>query len=54
MEDTVTIPIGEYEDLLWASRFLSALQVAGVDNWQGYDEANILYNAMYPANPEDL
>lgn len=38
-EKMVTITEAEHEKLLEDSRFLCALQNAGVDNWDGYEEA---------------
>lgn len=38
-EKTITITIEEYDELLEDSRFLCALQGAGVDNWNGYENA---------------
>ena len=38
-EKTVTISKEEYQELLENSQFLSALQAAGVDNWDGYEHA---------------
>ena len=38
-QETVTISKEEYESLLEDSRLLGALQAAGVDNWEGYDNA---------------
>ena len=46
MDDTVTIPKGEYEDLIEDSKFLRALEDAGVDNWPGYDFAFEIYEAF--------
>ena len=40
----VTIELDEYERLLADSRFLYALQAAGVDNWEGYSEAHNMMN----------
>jgi hypothetical protein len=41
--ETVTIPLFEYNQLLKSAEKLEALEAAGVDNWDGYDEAmNIL------------
>ena len=37
--EEVTIGKAEYEDLMAQARFLTALKVAGVDNWKGYPEA---------------
>ena len=36
---SVTIPKEEYEELKADQRFLRALQHAGVDSWDGYEEA---------------
>lgn len=41
----VEIELEEYENLLDCQAFLEALQEAGVDNWQGYDEARKLYQS---------
>lgn len=38
-EEMITITKEEYDELLSDSAFLSALQAAGVDNWDGYDVA---------------
>jgi hypothetical protein len=35
----VTITVQEYEELLAESLFLQALIGCGVDNWDGYDDA---------------
>ena len=35
----VAIPKKEYEQLLRDSNFLSRLEAAGVDNWDGYTHA---------------
>jgi hypothetical protein len=42
LEDLVTIHKDEYKDLLQASKWLSALEGAGVDNWHGIDFARDL------------
>jgi len=36
---TITITREEHEQLLEDQQFLRALQAAGVDNWEGYAEA---------------
>ena len=36
---SVTISQAEYQNLLGDSAFLEALRAAGVDNWEGFDEA---------------
>ena len=38
-EPTVTITKAEYEQLKRDSEWLGCLEAAGVDNWDGYDEA---------------
>jgi len=35
----ITIPFALYNELSDDSEFLSYLRAAGVDNWEGYDEA---------------
>ena len=45
MSKTVTIPEEEYNDLLDDAEFLNALRMAGVDNWDGYDEAINIYQS---------
>lgn len=44
MDDTVNIPVGEYKDLLDRSAWLSALEAAGVNNWDGWDFALEIYD----------
>jgi hypothetical protein len=46
MEETVTISKKEYESLLEDSKKLTALENAGVDNWEGYDYARELMQEM--------
>jgi hypothetical protein len=43
---TVTISLSEYEELLESAAWLGALEHAGVDNWEGYDEAVSIYEQM--------
>lgn len=43
-EETVTIPKEEYESLLDDQLFLSCLEGAGVDNWDGYEYAREAYD----------
>ena len=38
-EQMVTITANEYEQLLIESTLLECLYAAGVDSWEGYDEA---------------
>lgn len=43
-DEMVTLPLESYESLCKDSRKLTALEAAGVDNWEGYDNAmNILH-----------
>ena len=37
--DRIEIPLKRYMELLEAERWLSFLEAAGVDNWEGYDIA---------------
>lgn len=46
MDDTVNIPRGRYEDLLEAEAWNEALDAAGVDNWDGIDYAQEIFNAF--------
>lgn len=39
MSETVTITLKEYENLLYDSRKLAALEAGGVDNWEWYGES---------------
>lgn len=44
--DTVTISKSKYDELIEESRWLNCLESAGVDNWEGIDEArNLLQNS---------
>ena len=43
LELFVTIPKKEYDSLKEDSKWLSALEDAGVDNWSGWDFARELY-----------
>jgi hypothetical protein len=44
MEEMVEITKEAYEKLLENSEFLSCLQAAGVDNWDGYEYAQDMMN----------
>lgn len=39
----VTISQEEYDELIKAQEWLFALEAAGVDNWDGYEEALEIY-----------
>ena len=45
-----TITEEEYEELIENSQFLEALEIAGVDNWDGYDEAREIYRDLVKEN----
>lgn len=45
---TVTIPLAEYAQLLRDQNLLSCLRGAGVDNWEGWDDALTAFNEMAP------
>jgi hypothetical protein len=38
-EEAVTITKAEYEKLVEESKLFNRLKCAGVDNWEGYDDA---------------
>jgi len=42
-EEQVTIPVKVYKDLMDNILFLTCLQEAGVNNWEGYSYAQELY-----------
>lgn len=43
MEDFVAISYSEYERFLRIEAFLNALEEAGVDNWEGYSNAQEIF-----------
>lgn len=45
-KETVTISKEEYERLLDRDDFLNALEITGVDNWEGYWLAKEYYEEM--------
>lgn len=47
-EETVTITKKEYDRLLRDEAWLSCLEGAGVDNWQGIDYAHEFFRENYP------
>lgn len=48
-EDFVPVPREEYEELVEKSMWLDALESAGVDNWDGIDYAQEIYDEMNSA-----
>lgn len=43
MSETVTITKDEYDERLERDAWLSCLEAAGVDNWEGWDYAREMY-----------
>lgn len=45
LNDNIEVNISKklYEELLAGSKWAAALEAAGVDNWDGYDEARRIY-----------
>lgn len=43
VEEMVTITKARYDRLLDRDDWLDCLEAAGVDNWDGYDEAGRIY-----------
>lgn len=39
MDEQITIDKEEYDELVADQKFLSALMAAGVDNWEGFEQA---------------
>lgn len=52
--DTVIISLEEYEDLCERSLFLEALERAGVDNWDGIDFAQEIFQDMLNDDGENV
>lgn len=49
----IRLPETEYEQLVDDSLVLKALYAAGVDNWEGYDDAMQSLEKSYGDNHED-
>lgn len=47
MDNNVTITRELYDQLIEDARWLACLEEAGVDNWQGFDEARAIYREWY-------
>lgn len=52
-EPTVTINKDEHDRLVESDEWCAALDMAGVDNWEGYDEALRLYREQRVARADD-
>lgn len=48
--ETITITKREHAALLRSDKLLTALESAGVDNWEWYSDA---YNEAFPSDEED-
>ncbi len=46
----ITITKKEYDELKSDSDFLKSLEAAGVDNWQGYGDAQDIYEKEFENN----
>ena len=46
VDDTVNIPRAEYENLLEDGAWLSCLNMAGVDSWEGIETAQRIYDGL--------
>lgn len=46
MEEMITITKKEYDELKHSANKLSALEGAGVDNWEGWDSAMEILSEM--------
>lgn len=44
MDEMITIPLQVYIDLIEANHWLSCLEDAGVDNWEGISYAQELFD----------
>lgn len=44
----VSVPVDEYKDLQRNSFFLGCLEEQGVDNWEGYGDAQLAYRKELP------
>lgn len=48
-DETITIPMADYQSMVDRLEWLDCLEAAGVDNWQGYDEAQRMYQEIREA-----
>lgn len=52
-DGSVTLTKKEYEELLESHVWLSCLEAAGVDNWEGYDDACNIRDDMLEGRLDD-
>ena len=45
-EETITISKKEYDQLIKDSDFLACLMQTGVDNWDGFEDAQTMYDQL--------
>ena len=48
MTKMIEVPADEWEEILDRIAWLDALEAAGVDGWEGEDEARRIYQEMRP------
>lgn len=53
MTEKISIDKKYYDTLKRAMALLQCLQECGVDNWEGYSEAQQLFAEMYPDEEEE-
>lgn len=49
-QDYVQVWQEDYEKMIDQLLWLDALEAAGVDNWEGYDEAQLIYKEWQEEN----
>lgn len=54
MSEKISIDKVYYDTLKRASALLQCLQECGVDNWEGYSEAQKLFSELYPDEEETV
>lgn len=52
MADFVTVDAAEWEEIQEKLTWLECLERAGVDNWEGYDEAREMFADSYAEGEE--
>lgn len=50
---TIEVPLDEYHRLRQAANFLHYLEVCGVDSWDGYSQAQKLYDQQMNNEEEE-
>lgn len=52
VNEKITITKKEYNDLCDRVAWLACLEEAGVDNWEGFDEARKIWNEEYESEED--